>query len=80
MAKGDVRYTERSYMAALLERDPDFYADRNRQVEYEFGNGRKFIARPVYSGYGPQFSYGVVYRGARVTFRSDRVTYLTDPI
>lgn len=62
MANGNVRYTERSYMAVMLERDPDFYADRNRQVEYEFGNGREFIARPTYSSYGPTFSY-VVYVG-----------------
>lgn len=80
MAKGDVRYTERSYMALLLERDPEFYADRTRQVEYEFGNVREFIARPTYSSYGPTFSY-VVYLGDEpVYYGTDQVQYEMEPI
>lgn len=80
MANGNVRYTERSYMAVMLERDPDFYADRNRQVEYEFGNGREFIARPTYSGYGPEFSYVVYFGNDPVYYGADKVQYEMEPI
>lgn len=80
MAKGDVRYTERSYMALLLERDPEFYADRTQQVEYEFGNGRTFIARPTYSSYGPEFSYVVYYGNDPVYYGAEQVQYEMEPI
>jgi len=80
MAKGDVRYTERSYMALLLERDPEFYADRNRQVEYEFGNGREFLARPAYSSYGPKFSYVVYLGNDPVYLGTEQVQLEMDPI
>lgn len=80
MANGNVRYTERSYMAVLLERDPDFYADRNRQVEYEFGNGREFIARPPYSSYGPTFSYVVYLGNDPVYLGLDKVLIEMEPI
>jgi hypothetical protein len=49
MANPNVRYTERSYMSLLLERDPEFYGDRKRLVAYEFSNGRKFIAPEPYT-------------------------------
>lgn len=80
MANGNVRYTERSYMAVLLERDPDFYADRNRQVEYEFANGRQFIARTTYSSYGPTFSYVVYYGNDPVYYGAEKVQYEMEPI
>lgn len=80
MANGNVRYTERSYMALLLERDPEFYADRNRQVEYEFGNGHEFIARPTYSSYGPTFSYVVYLGNDPVYLGLDKVLIEMEPI
>ncbi len=43
----DVRTkSDRPILSVIKDADPDFNADRNKQLEYEFSSGRKFYGRP----------------------------------
>jgi hypothetical protein len=46
MASGDVRTREFTWLQALLQADPEFYAKRQKELLYEFSNGRQFRGDP----------------------------------
>ena len=73
------RLVERSYMALLLERDPEYYTNTrpSNRVAYKFSNGREFTDREPYAG---GYLYGVEYRGELVFWNGEMVTYETDAL
>ena len=45
-----VRTLEIPYRALVVRRDPTFEADKRKETEYEFSNGREFKANPTQRG------------------------------
>lgn len=37
---------ERTWKSLVVRTDPDFEAEKRKVTEYEFSNGRKFVANP----------------------------------
>lgn len=46
MPEGEVRTVLRSWLAVILEKDPEFHARRKDEKLYEFSNGREFRGDP----------------------------------
>lgn len=44
------RSVERTWKEIVVEADPDFEAEKRKETEYEFSNGRKFTANPAKRG------------------------------
>jgi len=44
----EVRSRILNYRAEMLKDHPKYYEEKRNQVEYEFSNKRKFIARETY--------------------------------
>lgn len=39
-----------SFAQLVVQADPDYNVEKRKQVEYEFSNGRKFVANPAERG------------------------------
>jgi len=50
MAKGEVRSVTFNWLTKLLEKNPDYYADKKDHKLYEFSSGREFRGDPAKVG------------------------------
>lgn len=41
---------ERTWKSIVVEIDPDFEAEKKKELEYEFSNGKKFSGNPLKRG------------------------------
>jgi competence transcription factor ComK len=45
--RGTTKSIERTWISMVKQHDPDFEAQKRRETEYEFSNGRTFKANPA---------------------------------
>jgi hypothetical protein len=47
MASGDVRNIEIAWRTIVLKAEPEFHANRKKELLYEFSNGKQFRGDPT---------------------------------